>query len=250
MDIKEKTGQRYELIDAFRGIALLNMVFYHFFYDIYVIYGKNPNWTASLSIIVWERFICISFIIIAGISASFSRSNLKRGLMLNGWGIIVTLATLITVPDSAIFFGILNFLGCSLLLLMIFKRWINSRNWIIWGACSLILYFLFWRIERGWIGLGTWKLMEIPDVLYQFKALIPFGIHGNDFFSSDYFPILPWFFLFMTGYALAFGIEKSSGIKKILSCHIPVLSQLGRKSLIVYLIHQPAAMLICMLLFA
>ena len=84
MDIKEKTGQRYELIDAFRGIALLNMVFYHFFYDIYVIYGKNPNWTASLSIIVWERFICISFIIIAGISASFRSLKSSRRTSIEG----------------------------------------------------------------------------------------------------------------------------------------------------------------------
>lgn len=250
MDTEEKTGQRYELIDAFRGFALLNMVFYHFFYDVYIIYGKNQGWTDNFGVIAWERFICVSFIIIAGISASFSRNHWKRGLLLNGWGSVITAVTLIAAPDSAIFFGVLNLLGCSILLLMIFKRWITDRNWAVWGGASMILFFLFRRIERGVIGIGTWKFAEIPNIMYQFKVLIPFGIHGADFFSSDYFPLLPWFFLFLTGYTLSFAMKKLSMLKKVLTYHVPVLSRAGQKSLIVYLIHQPVAMLICMILFA
>ena len=44
---RKKPKKRYDLIDALRGLALINMVLYHFSYDIFVIYGQNPDWPGS-----------------------------------------------------------------------------------------------------------------------------------------------------------------------------------------------------------
>ena len=38
-----KTKTRYYLVDALRGLALINMVLYHFSYDIFVIYRGSAG---------------------------------------------------------------------------------------------------------------------------------------------------------------------------------------------------------------
>ena len=80
-----KTKTRYYLVDALRGLALINMVLYHFSYDIFVIYGQSPDWLGSTAAFLWQQGICWSFILISGFSWRFGAANsLKRGLLLNG----------------------------------------------------------------------------------------------------------------------------------------------------------------------
>ena len=38
--------KRYLLVDGVRGLALIQMVVFHFLYDVYIIYGRNPGWYA------------------------------------------------------------------------------------------------------------------------------------------------------------------------------------------------------------
>ena len=86
-----KTKTRYYLVDALRGLALINMVLYHFSYDIFVIYGQNPDWLGSTASFLWQQGICWSFILISGFSWRFGAANsLKRGLLLNGLGLLIT----------------------------------------------------------------------------------------------------------------------------------------------------------------
>ena len=57
--------ERYRLIDSLRGFALLNMVAFHLCYDIFMIYGVDDNWALRPESVAWERFICVSFILIS-----------------------------------------------------------------------------------------------------------------------------------------------------------------------------------------
>jgi len=65
------------------------------------------------------------------------------------------------------------------------------------------------------------------------------GFPPLSFTSGDYYPLFPWFFLYMSGYFLFKGIYQKEKIKNILSYKIPGLSYLGKYSLLIYLLHQP-----------
>lgn len=245
----KKTGKRYELIDALRGFTLLSMIGYHFSYDAFILYDKYPEWLSNPFGYAWQQSICITFIFICGFAASFSRSNLKRGLLLNVCGLIVTVVTRIFSPEAVVYFGVLNLLGCSLLLLIPVKKMVNKRNWKRAAVLFFVLFLFTRHIQWGYLGFGDTQLFVLPRGLYEAKWLTPFGFPYPGFFSSDYFPILPWFFLFMVGYTCHYILKEHGRIRRILSKRVPFLSTLGQHSLILYLLHQPALMLICILLF-
>ena len=92
--------RRYHLIDALRGLALLNMLGMHFLYDVNVVFGREPTWYLRPAVFIWQQYICWSFILIAGFSFHWGRrGNLKRGLLLNVLGLVITAVTLVAVPS-------------------------------------------------------------------------------------------------------------------------------------------------------
>ena len=108
---------RFHGIDALRGLALVNMVLYHLLYDINTVYGLQAQWINTPFVRFWQQCICWSFILIAGFSWEWGREhNLRRGLKLTLYGILISLLSVILLPNHAIWFGILNFLGAAILL--------------------------------------------------------------------------------------------------------------------------------------
>ena len=114
--MKKDFSRRLQMIDTLRGFALLNMVLFHFFYDIFMVYGLDPKWGLHIGTIVWERFICVSFILLSGVSLHFSKHAYRRGLIVNACGLLVTLVTAVAMPGQAVWFGVLNLIGCSMLI--------------------------------------------------------------------------------------------------------------------------------------
>ena len=240
----EKTRERYYLIDALRGLALVSMILYHFTYDIFVIYGQNPAWLGSTAAFLWQQGICWSFILISGFSWRFGKGgNLKRGLFLNGIGFLITAATWLVIPDEVIFFGILNFIGCAVLLTIPFAKPGEKIPPLLGAGICLILFGMTYSIQRGYLRILGYFL-ELPKGLYS-GVLTIFGFPGPDFYSSDYFPVLPWIFLYWTGWFLYPLILKNKGIRRFLSIRIPLLSVIGKKTIWVYVLHQPILMGIC-----
>lgn len=110
--------QRFETLDTFRGLVILNMIAYHFLYDVFVIFGKDPRWYQHSVVFAWQQFICCSFIILSGFVWPYGKKkNFKRGIFVNLLGFVITAFTLLFTPQEAIWFGILNFLGCAILLI-------------------------------------------------------------------------------------------------------------------------------------
>ena len=244
----EKKG-RYELLDAYRGFTILSMIGYHLSYDVFILYGRYPGWLSNPIGFIWQQSICISFILICGLCASFSKALFKRAILLNLCGLVITAVTVIANPSAAVYFGVLNLLGCSLLLLIPVKKLITDRSWWFVGLLSFLGFILFRNVTKGYLGIGDTILYAIPLKLYELKWLVPFGFPYAGFRSSDYFPILPWFFLFLTGYCFSFYLKKAVWLQKLLEPKIPVLSWMGKHSLVIYMVHQPVLMGICMLLF-
>ncbi len=108
--------ERYSLIDAIRGLAVVNMVLYHFLFDVYILQGFNVGWRSIPGVHIWQQCICWTFILVSGLSWHLGSHRLRNGLIINGCGLLVTVVTLIAEPDEAIWCGVLTLLGCSLLL--------------------------------------------------------------------------------------------------------------------------------------
>ena len=236
--------RRYHLIDALRGLALVNMLGMHFLYDVNVVFGAEPGWYLRAGVRLWQQYICWSFILIAGFSYDWGRArNLRRGLTLNLLGLAITAATLIAVPSEAIWFGILNFLGCAILLTMAAERGLERLQPLAGLALCAALFWFFRDVNAGFLGFG----LRVPAALYRVWPLTPLGFPHPDFRSSDYFPLLPWLFLFWCGFYLKRLFDRSEVCRRAARIKIPLLSALGRRTLWVYLLHQPVLMGICML---
>ena len=240
--------RRFHLIDALRGLALVNMLGMHFLYDVNVVFGKEPGWYLRPGVRLWQQYICWSFILIAGFSYDWGRAkNLRRGLTLNLLGLAITAATLIAVPSEAIWFGILNFMGCAILLTVPLEKHLDRLPPLLGLGLSLLLFALFYRVDSGVLGLGSLFSWKLPRALYTCRVLTPLGFPHPDFRSSDYFPLLPWLFLFWCGFYLKRLFDRCEVCRRAARIKIPLLSALGRRTLWVYLLHQPVLMGICML---
>ena len=246
MEVKK----RFYLIDAIRAVAVISMVAFHFSYDVFMVYGVNTDWYRSLYIRIWQQSICWTFIFISGFVWKLGKKKfLKRGLFIKLCGMIISVVTLIVEPSEVIWFGVLTFIGMAILIMYPVEKVANKIQPVAGFIVSFVFFLLFKNIQDGYLGIGNWRL-ELPRTLYDIKVLMPIGLPSDDFASSDYFPVIPWFFLYLCGYFASEFVLKSEKIKKLLSVKIPVLSFVGTKAIWIYMLHQPICMLICMVIFS
>ena len=232
----------YGLLDTVRGVCILSMVAYHGMYDLVDIFGLPSAWYTGLPGYIWQQSICWTFILLSGLCWQLSRRHVKRGLLLVGCGAAITLITWLVMPSQRILYGVLNLLGLSALLLIpLDKVFRKIPAWAGLGG-ALLLFALTKNVSRGSLGFEGLVLCRLPGWLYATDLLAVAGIRQPSFSSGDYFPLLPWFFLFCAGYFLWSLLDKSPRVKELLRPGLRPLSFLGRHSLAIYLIHQPALM--------
>ena len=103
-------------------------------------------------------------------------------------------------------------------------------------------------VPQGYVGVFGRALWQLPRAWYRFRPLALLGLPDERFYSSDYFPLVPWLFLFVCGFFLWRALERLNA-DRFFRRGVPVLSLFGRYSLWIYMIHQPLLMGICLLLF-
>ena len=215
--------RRFDVLDAWRTLAIVLMTAYHFLYDLYIFGVISADQLFSAPLNVLERFICCSFILLAGASARFSRNNLRHGLVVLGAGLVVEIGA--AVAGQTIRFGVLMLLGSSMVLWHFLGKGLQRLPGGSVAAGSGILFFA----ARWWTGRTA---VSVP-------WLYPLGFISPGFYSADYFPLLPWFFLFLTGTALG-GWCLAHRENRLLTVSLPgALTWRGRHSLIIYVLHQP-----------
>lgn len=242
--------QRLHLLDALRGACLISMIVYHGIWNLVYLFGVPIAWYTATSGYLWQQSICWTFILLAGFCANLSRSHLKRGLLIFGGGLLVSLVTHLVMPGARITFGILTFTGSCILLLIPLEKLLKKVPAELGTVVCAVLFLLLRNCNGRELGFEGFVIGPLPDGLYLNLLTTYLGFPMRGFFSADYFPLLPWLFLFLFGYFL-YGILHKRGLDVRLFARgrFPVLNFLGRHSLFVYLIHQPVLYGISMAVF-
>ncbi len=245
--VKEKG--RIHWIDNVRAFAFVNMILYHLMFDLVYIFGVDVKWYRDTPGYIWQQAICITLIFISGISSNFSHNNTKRGLIIFGCGILMTIGTWIVMPSQLIVFGILHFLGIARIIFGLLEKPMKKINKVAGFIVFFALFALAKTMPGGYLGIWDTKLWELPRMLYETKFLFALGLPHRTFTSGDYFPIIPWVFLYLSGYFF-FGILKSKGLEGRRFKSVKVLSFIGKHTLLIYVLHQPVIYGVLMLLSA
>jgi uncharacterized membrane protein len=222
--MSSKTKQRYHLIDALRGLAILLMCAHHLGYTV-LRFGFEVGKISELPFITGflSPLFAGLFILMSGMSSRFSRSNVKRGI------IVLVLAALLSVIgyffDAPVWFGILHFLGLSMLVYGLMGKWFDKipfgLSLVLW---SLLFVFCFIFLPR-----------ESGNNIFYWVGFFRRG----DFTWVDYFPFGKWFFLFLLGTRVGQIVKEGKFPKWFYRFNMPVLPFVGRHTLIIYLAHQP-----------
>ena len=228
---------RFVELDLLRGMAILVMVFLHVLWDLDY-FGFMP---LDRDIYQFQVIIPTLFFILMGICLvittnkkhGFSNKELRthllsRGLWIFGLGMIITIATLLFMPDRPIFFGVLHCIGFSIILSIPLLR-LKKYNIAI-GFAIIIVGFV----------MGFYPVQDANLI-----SLI-IGIHPANIghLTIDYFPLFPWFGASLIGVGLGNLLYKD-GKRQFrfpdISRYKPIalFSWLGKHSLTIYLIHQP-----------
>ncbi len=232
-------SKRICLFDEIRGFAVILMVIYHTLFSMVFIFDSEKLYPLMMKIMPYEPLIPILFISICGIVCSFSRSNLKRGIRIFILAIVVTVVTYVFMPEMTIYFGILHFLGIALMIYVLTEKLTDKINKMYGMIVSVLLFVVFYNIPQRYIGILPYPYIRVPDGLYQYYWLSFIGFPSADFTSGDYFPLIPYIFLFFSGVFLGKTIKGKELPSFFYQSYLPPLDFIGRHALVIYLLHQP-----------
>ncbi len=241
--------QRYHVLDLLRGILFINMAAYHFLYDWVYIFGQPFAFMGTQGAYIWQQIVCSGFILLAGFCCSLSRKPAKNGVKIFLCGLLVTLVTAIATPDERILFGILHFMGLAYIITAGLAPLLHNIPRRVLAVVSLVLFAFTRGIYYGYFGIFQIELIPLPDSLYQYPVLFLIGLPDAGFSSGDYFPLVPWLFLFWLGYAIAPAVRKSNWFYTIAHWQLPLCNWIGRNCLVLYMLHQPVIFGLLTLLF-
>jgi len=239
--LQRQIKNRFIELDLFRGLAIALMIFGHFLWDLDY-FGIAP--INSEIYIQLQRTVPPLFFLLVGICLAVSINKkhdlsldenkkyknhlLLRGIKIFSLGMVLTTITMIFLPERPIIFGVLHFIGLSIVLSVFFLRF---------RIYNILIGLLFLAIS---IPIGQY-VIATPTVLH-----LAIGLHQANFweYTTDYFPLLPWFGVVLFGIGLGNILYKDNKRRfrfPDISKYKPValFSWLGRHSLAVYLLHQP-----------
>jgi|SRR3989338_2740704 len=222
---------RFWELDFFRGVAIIMMAVFHLVFDLYYFGGYGID-VGSGFWLYFARATALIFVFLVGIclAISYERNNerfliknLKRGVKVFGFGLLITAITFLAFKNNFIVFGVLHFIGVAVIISMFFLRF---------KYLNLLLAIVF-------IVVGFY----LSGLVFNFPWLVWIGLQPTGFYTFDYFPIFPWFGVVLLGVfagkKLYSGGNRQFKIVEASNSLSKLFSFLGRHSLVIYLIHQP-----------
>lgn len=260
---KKPSVRRIILLDEVRGFCILCMIIYHALViaDRFFSYQIAGTLWHALSYI--QPLYVLAFLLISGISCRLSHSNLQRGLKLAGISILISV---LTVPVLHAFsfsgaedlFGILHCLAANILLFAVVSS--------LWPRVSAAAQKLKRRRLSNDVPLANESsastgnasgsrlakygifLCAVLFIITSFFFPISnaetnrffwLGIHSADFFSVDYYPLLPWSFPFFLGTFLGISVKEGRTPAWAYPSRVKAFAFVGRHALLFYLVHAP-----------
>jgi len=238
--INQANSGRFIEIDVLRGLAIILMIFLHIIWDLDY-FGLFP---INTQIYQFQKIVPTIFFILLGVCLVVSKNKkitqtsfdeitynkhlFLRGLKIFGLGMIITLVTMIFIPDKPIFFGVLHCIGFSIILSIPFMKF-KYYN-LLFASLVILIGFLF-----------SQNSIEDPTLIHLVVGLQPTNIAQ---YTIDYFPLFPWFGACLFGIVLGKLLYKDNERRfriPDISKYKPVtmFSWLGKHSLTIYLLHQP-----------
>ncbi len=214
------------------------MVFYHAMFTMGFMFGIKTAQDMFFFFSHISPAFAFAFIMMCGISSTLSRSNLKRSFPILGAALAVSLVSLFISPDAPIIFGILHLLGFSVLCYSLTEKLFARINPVAGIIVSFILFLLCYNVQYGYLGFEGIFKVNLPSSLYNTNLFSFLGFVKADTAYSDYFPLLPWFFAFITG-TFAGRLLKGRYPKFMYKEKVPFFTLLGTNAFIIYVIHQP-----------
>jgi len=232
--------ERLHWLDGLRGVSIIMMVFFHIFFDLEYL-DLYPSDLFSGFWLYFGNFIRFTFLAVAGFSVYLSYKNrlpysnflnhqFWRAVKLFGIAMLITLVTFIFIPGDFIRFGVLHLISIGILLTALLIN--NPKILFVLIILSLIFGAIF------------------DQIILNTSLFFPFGIKPTNFYTIDYFPIFPWIAIIFAGNLLARIMDKYSLIiNPSLPSRLKFLEEIGKKSLLIYLVHQPILLGLIWLLF-
>jgi len=222
---------RFWEIDFLRGIAIIMMLLYHGYFN-FIFFG---NYSGNFAIYLFGRATGILFILLVGISLTLSYSRakkegtanfgkyFKRGIKIFSIGLLISALTFILFPEYFIIFGILHFIGIS-----------------------VILGYFFVALNTIALALGILLIFSglyLSNYTFNFWWFLWLGLIPENFQSFDYYPLLPYFGFVLIGISIGNffypDYRRRFKLPEISNRFAKFVCWLGRNSLKIYLIHQP-----------
>ena len=248
-DPSAASGSRIGLFDLLRGFSVVSMVLFHLCYDLAFIAGVDVAWFAPPLQDVWRCSISWTFVFVAGCMCPLSRSNLRRALNYGLVALAIWVVTSIVAVDIPISFGIIYCMAACTLVAGVLDRLGALPRGRAAALVLLVLFVAFLGLPDGTIGFGAASL-EVPDALYATPWLSWLGLPGPDFSSGDYYPLLPYLFLYLAGAALGTRWLKRGYPSWAREASCAPLNFAGRHALAIYVAHQPVILGACAILGA
>ena len=230
------TATRFDRLDGLRGMAMVWMVAFHFFFDLNHFglleprqnFLGDPVWTLQRVAIVSLFLFCAGLGQAVALQAGQPWSRFwRRWAQVAACAVLVSLGSAWMFPNSWISFGVLHGIAVMLIICRIAMS-LRAAPWLLWLAGGLVILLPLW----------------LRHPFFDAPALQWTGLVTVKPVSEDYVPVLPWLGVMLWGLAAGQWLLKHqpAWLSGAWPQSLQGMAYLGRWPLVVYMLHQPLIM--------
>jgi uncharacterized membrane protein len=234
---------RFPEIDMIKGVALVLMVIFHYFYMAHLlgrpIFNVGSGLLRLMAVAAHNIFI---FMVGVNLTLSYSRSKdknafigkqFKRALLILAFGMLMTAVTYVVFPDKFIRFGIFHFIAAAIMMSLLF---IGNKYYTGFGIALFgLLNYIISYYQSNFAGICDTNRL----------TCFVLGIYNVNYAAIDHFAFIPFFLKVLLG--MGFGqVVYKNGIRPMNTMFdyayknsgvMKTLGYLGKQSLNIYLVH-------------